>query len=230
MDKNWLNNFSWDSVDTVLIDMDGTLLDKYFDDYFWEHLMPEEYAKKYDIEIGAARHDLLARYKQEERKLKHGKLNWTDLDYWSKELGIDIPALKEQVLHLISVLPHVEEFLQFLQMGNKKIHLVTNAHYKTLELKLRKTEIGKYFDSVICAFDIGLPKEDNAFWGKLEDLIGFHRDTTMMIDDNENVLISARTYGIRHLIFKAKSSSRGEIKTSEQFHSISHFEELIFKE
>ncbi len=24
----------------VLLDMDGTLLDKYFDDYFWEHLVP----------------------------------------------------------------------------------------------------------------------------------------------------------------------------------------------
>ncbi len=30
----------------VLLDMDGTLLDKYFDDYFWEHLLPEKYAEK----------------------------------------------------------------------------------------------------------------------------------------------------------------------------------------
>jgi len=29
----------------VLLDMDGTLLDKYFDDYFWEHLLPERYEK-----------------------------------------------------------------------------------------------------------------------------------------------------------------------------------------
>ena len=230
MYKNGLNNFSWDSVETVLLDMDGTLLDKHFDDYFWVNLIPEEYARKYNLEIDAARHDLLTRYKQEEKKLKEGKLNWTDLDYWSKELGIDIPALKEQVHHLITVLPHVENFLQFLQMEDKRIHLVTNAHYKTLELKLKKTEIGKYFDSVICAFDIGLPKEDNAFWGKLEELVGFHRETTMMIDDNENVLVSARNYGIQYLVFNARPSSRAEIKASEQFHSISYFEELILKE
>ena len=26
----------------VLLDMDGTLLDKYFDDYFWEHLVRKD--------------------------------------------------------------------------------------------------------------------------------------------------------------------------------------------
>jgi FMN phosphatase YigB (HAD superfamily) len=30
-----------DEIKYVLLDMDGTLLDKYFDDYFWEHLLPE---------------------------------------------------------------------------------------------------------------------------------------------------------------------------------------------
>src|SRR3972149_9933123 len=222
MDKEWLKVFSWNAIETVLLDMDGTLLDKYFDDYFWEHLMPEEYAKKYNLNISEAKQQLLSRSKQEE-----GKLTWTDLDYWSKEFDIDIPALKEQIHHLIAVHPHVEEFLQFLQKGDKRIHLVTNAHYKTLDLKLKKTEIGKYFDSVVCAFDIGLPKEENAFWEKAAKVIRFNKETTMLVDDTENVLISARDYGMGHIIFKARPSSRGELRTSEQFPAISYFKELL---
>ena len=27
---------NWPTIKTVLLDMDGTLLDKHFDDYFWE--------------------------------------------------------------------------------------------------------------------------------------------------------------------------------------------------
>ena len=222
MNETALQDFSWDAVETVLLDMDGTLLDKYFDDYFWERLLPEEYARRYRLDIREARHKLLSRYKQEE-----GKLTWTDLDYWSEEFDIDIPALKEQIHHLIAVHPHVEEFLQFLQKGDKRIHLVTNAHYKTLDLKLKKTEIGKYFDSVVCAFDIGLPKEDNAFWEKAAKVIRFNKETTMLVDDTENVLLSARAYGIRYLILKARPSSRGELRTSEQFPAISYFKELL---
>ena len=33
-------SFAWQEVDWVLLDMDGTLLDKHFDDYFWETLVP----------------------------------------------------------------------------------------------------------------------------------------------------------------------------------------------
>ena len=38
--------FPWDDITWVLLDMDGTLLDKHFDDYFWETLVPEEYARR----------------------------------------------------------------------------------------------------------------------------------------------------------------------------------------
>ena len=99
----------------VLLDMDGTLLDKYFDDYFWEHLVPERYAEKHSISFGRAKEELLTKYKVHE-----GTLNWTDIDFWSTELGLDIPALKEQIKHLIDVHPHVIEFLAALTEAQKE--------------------------------------------------------------------------------------------------------------
>ncbi|MGW8161838.1 MAG: HAD-IA family hydrolase [Desulfobulbales bacterium] len=213
---------TWDNIDTILLDMDGTLLDKHFDDYFWEHYVPQIFAEKNDLTPLEARKELLARYKSIE-----GTLAWTDLDYWSEKLGLDIPALKLKIDHLIQVHPYVIDFLQFLRSLHKEVHLVTNAHGKTLDIKMRKTQIGSYFDRVVCSQDIGLPKEDPEFWERLESLLGFSRQRTMLADDNENVLLAAQAHGIGVLIFVARPSSRGAVCSSERFPAVVYFNELI---
>jgi putative hydrolase of the HAD superfamily len=212
----------WDSVDTVLLDMDGTLLDKHFDDYFWEHYIPEIFAEKNDLTPLEARKELLARYKSIE-----GTLAWTDLDYWSEKLGLDIPALKLKINHLIQVHPYVIDFLKYCREIGKEVHLVTNAHSKTLDIKMRKTELGPYFDRIICSEEVGLPKEDPVFWQQLESILGFKRKRTLLADDNENVLQAAHTYGMGILIYVARPSSRAEIHYSAHFPSIVYFKELI---
>jgi putative hydrolase of the HAD superfamily len=212
----------WDKIDTVLLDMDGTLLDKHFDDYFWEHYVPEIFAEKNDLTPLEARKELLARYKSIE-----GTLAWTDLDYWSEKLDLDIPALKLKINHLIQVHPYVIDFLQYCRSIKKEVHLVTNAHSKTLDIKIRKTDIGSYFDQIICSGDIGLPKENPRFWNRLEALLNFDKKRTLLADDNENVLQAAQAYGMEVLIFVGRPSSRGEILYSEKFPSIVYFKELI---
>jgi putative hydrolase of the HAD superfamily len=117
-----------------------------------------------------ARKELLARYKSIE-----GTLAWTDLDYWSEKLDLDIPALKLKINHLIQVHPYVIDFLQYCRSIKKEVHLVTNAHSKTLDIKIRKTDIGSYFDRIICSGDIGLPKENPRFWNRLEALLNFDK-------------------------------------------------------
>ncbi|MEW6109060.1 MAG: HAD-IA family hydrolase [Nitrospirota bacterium] len=208
----------------VLLDMDGTLLDKYFDDYFWEHLLPEKYAEKNNITFGKAKKALLKKYKAHE-----GTLNWTDIDFWSREVDIDIPALKEQIKHLIEVHPHVEEFLKMLNRHKKKVFLVTNAHYKVLDIKLKKTEIGKYFDSAVTSFEIGYPKEMIEFWEKAQKKLGFKKEKTLFIDDTEAVLKTAGKFGIKYILYKICASSRSgaEQRTSREFLTIRDFRELM---
>jgi len=212
----------WRTVDTVLLDMDGTLLDRHFDDYFWEHFVPEVYAAKNDVTVELARRELLATYKKTE-----GTLAWTDLDYWSQELGLDIPALKIKIEHLIDVHPYVIDFLKFCRAIGKKIHLVTNAHSKTLEIKMRKTAIGEHFDRIVCAEEVGMAKEDPVFWQRLEKLLDFEPKRTLLADDTEKVLLSARQYGMGVLIYVARPSSTGPIRYSRDFPSIVYFKELI---
>ena len=215
-------NFNY--IDTVMIDMDGTMLDKYFDDYFWEYLVPERYAKINNVSISYAKEHLLNMYRKQE-----GTLNWTDIDFWSRQLNLDIPALKAQIEHLIEMHPNVEEFLILIKKRKKKLYLVTNAHYKVLELKLKKTKIGHYFDRCITSFEIGYPKENPNFWTCLEQKIIFDKDKTVFIDDTCDVLVTARDYGIKNIVLKKKASSIKEDKPCPDFLAIKDFNELIAK-
>jgi len=211
-----------DKIKYVLLDMDGTLLDKYFDDFFWEHLLPERYAEKKKITFGRAKEELIERYHAHE-----GTLNWTDIDFWSREVEIDIPALKEQMRHLIEVHPHVEDFLRMLKHRNKKVFLLTNAHYKVLDIKLKKTEIGRYFDATLTSFEIGFPKEMVEFWERAEKKLRFEREKSLFVDDTKAVLRTAKKFGIRYILYKSYSSSKGDRGRSKEFAELSDFRELM---
>jgi 5'-nucleotidase len=215
-------DFPWEEISWVLLDMDGTLLDKHFDDYFWETLVPEEYGRRRGLGLAAAQQEVFARYRREE-----GTLNWTDIDFWSRELELDIPALKESIRHLIEVHPDTEDFLKFLRKINKRVALVTNAHWKTLDLKMNHVGLLGYFDEVISSFDLGAPKEELSFWETLKSRLHFDPAHTLLVDDNAEVLACARTYGIRRLIFKAKSSSQLPANHHPDFATIESFHELM---
>lgn len=206
----------------ILLDMDGTLLDLYFDDYFWGHLVPEKYAEKHDITFGAAQEYLVRTYRRHEKTL-----NWCDLDFWSRELHLDIPALTEQVKHLVEVHPYVIDFLKMIRRQKKNVFLVTNAHYKSINVKFRKTQIGKYFDSVLSSFDTGHPKESVEFWQRAEKRLRFEKEKTLFIDDTEDVLKTARVFGIKYLLFKAVANSKAIPSESHAFPVISDFRELM---
>ena len=211
-----------EEIDTVLLDMDGTLLDKHFDDYFWEQYVPEHYSLLHDIPVAEAREQLLARY----HRVK-ATLDWSDLSFWSRELGMDLQELKLRINHLIGIHPYVIEFLEYCLQVRKKLYLITNAHSSTLAIKLDKTALGPWFDRIVCAEEVGLAKEEPEFWHRLEQMLGFDRGRTLLVDDTEQVLCAAQSCGLAHLLFVARPSSRQRVRYSCCFPSIEYFKELL---
>ena len=212
----------WKRIDTVLLDMDGTLLDLRFDNHFWQEFVPQKYAEKHGMEVDAAKDHLVPRFKS-----KEGTLDWYCLDYWSESLCLDIAALKTEMSELIAVLPHVTEFLEMMKASSHRVLLVTNAHRGSLDLKMQQTGLLAYFDAVISSHDFGLPKEHPDFWNKLNERQPFTRETTVLIDDSPAVLRSAREYGIAHLISISRPDSGLPKRDIEEFQAIEDFRALI---
>lgn len=185
----------WNLIDKVFLDMDGTLLDLHFDNRFWREHVPARYAAARDLPLEQAREEIHRRYQDLE-----GTLEWYCVDHWSRELGLDIALLKEEIDHLIAIHPHVPEFLEALADRGKRRVLVTNAHQKAIALKMRKTRLVGHLERIICAHDLGLAKETPGFWDRVQTIEPFDPDRTLFIDDSPRVLQAARDYGFRHLI------------------------------
>lgn len=212
----------WNSIDTVLLDMDGTILDRHFDDHFWLEHVPKRWSQRNHTTLAYAKEHLYRLFRSQENTL-----NWTDLDYWSDRLEMDIPVLKMEIEHLIAVHPYVIDFLLFLKHCGKKVWLVTNAHSKTLDLKMKSTRIGPYFDGLVSAHQVGLPKEDRRFWGELQRFISYDPERSLLGEDSETNLTTAESYAIRYLIYISRYSSKIEPRPSERFPTIDYFNKLI---
>ena len=212
----------WPTVDTVLLDMDGTLLDLHYDNHFWLEYVPRRYAERHGMSGESARKALLERY-----HAVAGTMAWYCVDYWSEQLGLDIAQLKQEVEHLIAVHPDVVEFLDAVRGSGRRAVLVTNAHGKSLELKLRRTRLGGHLDSVVCAHDLGLPKEHPGFWARLQPHQPFIPETTLLVDDSLPVLRSAAGYGIAQLLAVRCPDSRQPRREIDEFAAIDGFADLL---
>jgi len=213
---------NWHDIDTVLLDMDGTLLDRHFDDHFWLEHVPARWAARNGKDLEFSRTHLYDLFRSQENTL-----NWTDLDYWSDRLNLDIPLLKKEVEHLIAVHPFVVEFLIFLKQQRKSIWLVTNAHSKTLDLKMKRTMLGAYFTGIVSAHQVGLPKEDKGFWQALQSFIPYTPKKTLLGEDSETNLLTAAAYAIEYLVFVGRHSSMAPPLASDTFATIHYFKQLI---
>lgn len=211
----------WSRIDTVLLDMDGTLLDLHYDNHFWLHHVPQCYADKHGLPFSVAYQDLLTRYQR-----VAGTMQWYCVDYWTSELGLDIAHLKQELTHLIAVHPTVPAFLAALRGAGKRVVLVTNAHHKSLALKMAETGLNVHFDALVCAHDFGVPKEHPDFWRRLLGVEPFDKTRTLLVDDSLPVLRSARGFGIRYLRAVYQPDSRQPKKDVEDFEAIETFEDI----
>ncbi|MET0514521.1 MAG: HAD family hydrolase [Nitrospiraceae bacterium] len=210
-----LDGFPWTHVDHVLLDMDGTLLDRHFDNVFFEEELPRRYAAQENLPYQTARDRLMAMYRSVE-----GDLKWTDLDYWSRRVGMDIVAMHRELADLIDFLPDAREFLARVRTLGKRITILTNAHQAGVSVKSGKTGLDRYVDRIVNAFDVGFLKMRPEYWPTCQRLVGFEPKRSLYIDDDESCLVAAQQFGIGYLVHRSKSSSRRPPEPSPHFPSI----------
>lgn len=213
---------NWSEIDTVLLDMDGTLLDLHFDNHFWMEHTPIAYAQKNGMSVEQAKVLLKKR-----NDAVYGQLEWYCLDYWEQELDLPIVELKQQISHLIQLRDDTLPFLDALKAANKRVVLVTNAHPDSLSLKVEKTQLDSHIDELISCHIYGVSKESQSLWQQLQQDLGFDPKRTLFVDDSERILVSAQTFGIKHLLAVSNPDSKKPEQRIKGFENVSDYRTLL---
>ncbi|WP_417661091.1 GMP/IMP nucleotidase [Pseudomonas sp.] len=212
----------WHEIDTVLLDMDGTLLDLHFDNHFWLEHLPRRYAEHHKISRELADAELMPLFKEHA-----GQLNWYCTDFWSRELKLSIRDLKREVAELIALRPDADTFLEAVRSAGKRVVLITNAHRDSLSLKLERIELAGYFERMISSHDYGFAKENQQFWFALKQDLVFDPARSLFIDDSLSVLRSAAQFGIAHLLAVREPDSRQGPRDTGEFAAVEDYRTIL---
>lgn len=181
----------FDNRETLLLDLDGTLLDLAYDNHVWLHALPSALAEAKGISEDEARRLVLGRIER-----LRGTMGWYDLDDWSQALDFDVMALKRAHDARIAWLDGAEAFLHRARLAGYRLVLVTNSTRPLLELKDARTRVLEHMDAAYSSQDFGAPKETQTFWQRFAQVERIDRRDCVLIDDSAPVLNAGRTFGL----------------------------------
>lgn len=214
----------WAEIDTVLLDMDGTLIDLRFDNHLWNVVVVRRFARREGIDEAQAAdrlyRDMLGR---------KASLDFYDLDYWTRQTRLDIDAIHEELKALIRYRPGARDFAAAVRRSGRSLLLATNAHPRSVAVKHRAIGLLGAVDGCYCAHELGAPKEDGAYWRVLAQRLGasYNPARTLLVDDNDVVLAAAQRAGVRHLLCVAQPDSTGAARHDLPFRAIGDFAEIL---
>lgn len=214
----------WTQIDDLFLDMDGTLLDLHYDNYFWMEHLPLRLSEIKNCPLDEIKAELHGRYGS-----MRGTLDWYCLEFWQRDLDIDLMGIKREVIHKVQYRPNAEQFLQSISQLGKRVSLISNSHRLGIDLKFDHLDMHHHFDIVRSSHDYGSPKEHQNFWHELEKDIRFDPSRTLFIDDNIDVLDSAKKYGVKSLLAIRQPDLNQPVKPFEGYKQVDDFLILVNK-
>ena len=214
----------WTEIETVLLDVDGTLIDLRFDNHLWNVVVPDRYAARRNLDRASAVEWLYG-----DAGAYETALDFYDLDYWARRTQLDINAIHEDLQALIRYRPGAAQFTAAIRRSGRRALLATNAHPQSLAVKHAATGLLDNVDGCYSAHELGTPKEDDRFWQRLATRLGDHYDPerTLFIDDNDDVLAAAERAGIAHLLCVTQPDSNREARTQTPYRAVHDFKDIM---
>lgn len=212
----------WKEIHTVLLDMDGTLLDLHFDNHFWMEFLPQKLAERDGISVEKSK-----QYIHNEYQKVSGTIQWYCFDFWSEKLNIDIVQAKREIEHLISMRDDTIPFLKALHDSGREVVLVTNSHPAGLTLKVERTLLDQHIDTLISTHEFGVSKESQELWHQLQARLGFSGANTLFVDDSLPILAAAETFGVKHLLAVRNPDSKKAIRDISEYPAITNYRDLV---
>ena len=213
---------SWDGIDTVLLDMDGTLIDLNYDNTLWNEHVPRRYAAGHSLKPSQASALLYGTTMANQPKLRY-----YSVDFWKHRTQLDIDRLHNDLSHLIRYRPNAEVFMKYLRKTGRRAVITTNAHPNSLAIKNSITGLVSQVDASYSAHDFGWAKEERGFWETLSTLELSDPSRTLLIDDNENVLDMAVEFGIGHVLTIAQPDLHKPTRVGLRYPVINDFTEVM---
>jgi putative hydrolase of the HAD superfamily len=149
----------------ISFDLDGTLVHGKYGDMVWNHGIPEEYARKYNMTFGEAKKLIRAQYEA----IGDSAIEWYNIDNWLRKFDLPVSAntLLNRYETSIEAFSDSLEVLQAL-MTRYTLIIASNAARIFVEKELAYTNLAHYFTHIISATtDYDMVKKDERFYKKL---------------------------------------------------------------
>ncbi len=212
----------------ISFDLDGTLVDRKFDDALWFEEIPKLYAAKH----GATFEQAKAHCASEYNKVGDKSPLWYDIDYWFSHFKIGgrkgVDETTQKISHLIGVYGDAKPCLDSLKKQGFELILVSNASRYFLDQKISRTDLAKYFSKTFSVTgDLGKVKKSVEVYEQvLNEVRAQPREVLHVGDHLDFDYLVPRKLGIRSVLVDRTGESNGEY-TMDVVKSLGELEGLL---
>lgn len=193
----------------ISFDMDGTLVDPSFTDWVWMYGLPKLYAEKEGLPFERAKLYVVSEYE----KVGEGAIEWYDIKYWLRffQLDHDWRSLLQSYADKIHVYEEVDHLLDRLK-DRYSLILTSNAGKEFIEVEMKATGLGKYFQSIFSATsDFRMVKKTADFYQQICEVLQVEPYEIIHIGDHyEFDYLVPISVGIRAFLLDRTGKEKGE--------------------